>query len=436
MLKVWTSKTITFIIIFLFIGTSIISAESINRFDIDTNLIVQDNNIKSEGSFTIIALPDTQNYASSYPEIFMNQTQWIVANKEILNIVYVGHEGDIVNNARSITQWINADKSISYLEDPVTTGLFDGIPYSVVRGNHDLGILFDKFFGVSRYNGRSYYGGHFSDNNQNNYVLFNVGDLQYISISLDFNPNIDELNWTKNILETYSDRKAIIISHSMLDNPTGDWTTPGLNIYNTVKEYPNVFLMLCGHKHYEGRRKDTYNGHIIYTLLADYQDYPNGGNGWLRILEIWPSIEIIKVKTYSPYLNQYKTNPESEFVLYYNESEKQPSPKINGPVNGKAGVALNFNFTAIDPEDDQIYYFIDWGDDENTGWIGPFKSGEQISKSHTWLTMNNFTVRAKAMDINYHESNWSTINIKIPKKYFYKPIILQILEMFRQLSFF
>jgi len=130
-----------------------------------------------------------------------------------------------------------------------------------------------------------------------------------------------------------------------------------------------------------------------------------------------------------------KTDPESEFILYYNESKKQPSPTINGPVNGKAGVALNFNFTAIDPEDDQIYYFIDWGDDENTGWIGPFKSGEKISKSHTWLTMNNFTVRAKAMDIYYHESNWSTINIKIPKMFIYNSIILPIQKMFEQYSF-
>jgi hypothetical protein len=435
MLKTWISKIITFIIMFLFIGTSIISAESINLFDIQTQSIVQDNNTQSGDSFTIIALPDTQNYASTYPEIFINQTQWIVANKEILNIVYVGHEGDIVNNAKSTNQWIRADISLSYLEDPIATFLTDGIPYSVVRGNHDLGKLFEEYFGVARFNGRSYYGGHYSDNNQNNYVLFNVGDLQYISISLDYNPDIDELNWTKIILETYSDRKAIIISHSMLDNPTGDWTTPGLNIYNTVKEHPNVFLMLCGHKHYEGRRKDTYNGNIIYTLLADYQDYPNGGNGWLRILKISPSLEIIKVKTYSPYLNQYKTDPESEFILYYNESEIQPSPIITGPIKGKTGVALNFNFTAIDPEDDQIYYFIDWGDDENTGWIGPYNSGEQISKSHTWLTMNNFTVRAKAMDTYYHESNWSTININIPKIYIYKPIIIQIFKMFEQISF-
>lgn len=421
-------------IIFLFIGTSIISAESINNFDNNIQLIVHKNNTQSKGSFTIIALPDTQNYASSYPEIFMNQTQWIVANKEILNIVYVGHEGDIVNKARSITQWINADKSISYLEDPVTTSLFDGIPYSVVRGNHDIGIFFDIFFGVSRFNGRIYYGGHYSDNNQNNYVLFNVGDLQYISISLDYNPNIDELNWTKNILDTYSDRKAIIISHSMLDDPAGDWTTPGLNIYNAVKEHPNVFLMLCGHKHYEARRKDTYNGHIIYTLLADYQDYPNGGNGWLRIIEIWPTIDVIKVKTYSPYLNQYKTDPESEFTLYYNQDENQPQPKITGPTNGKPGESINFNFTAIDPENDQVYYFINWGDDENTGWIGPYNSGEQITKSHTWLTMENFTIKAKAMDIYYHESNWSTIDIKMPKTYTYNSIIHHILKKFEHFS--
>src|SRR4030042_6278826 len=103
------------------------------------------------------------------------------------------------------------------------------------RGNHETGNLFDLYFGVARFNGRSYYGGHNEYTNQNNYVLFDVGDLYYISISLDYNPNTDELNWTESILQNHSDRRATIISHSISDNPAGDWTSPGLNISNAVK---------------------------------------------------------------------------------------------------------------------------------------------------------------------------------------------------------
>jgi hypothetical protein len=325
MWKPWVTKMVVCGIICLFIGSRVVLGRCANGNDLDNQAITGKNNIEHGISFTIIALPDTQNYASAYPDIFTNQTQWIVKNREALNIVYVGHEGDITNNARSITQWYRASTSMKYLEDPATTGLPDGIPYSIIRGNHNIGMLFDLFFGVARFKGRSYYGGHYSITNQNNYVLFDVGEFHYISISLDYNPDTNELNWTERVLQTHSDRQAIIISHSMLDNPSGDWTTPGLHIYNTVKDYPNVFLMLCGHNHYEARRSDTYNGTTIHTVLADYQDYPNGGNGWLRIMEIYPAINQINVKTYSPHLNQYQTDPNSEFTLTYNESENQPS---------------------------------------------------------------------------------------------------------------
>jgi len=315
--KRWIIKMVACGIICLFVGSSVVLGRSENGNDLDSQAIIGKNNIEQGTSFTIIALPDTQNYASTYPDIFTNQTQWIVENKEALNIVYVGHEGDITNNARSFAQWHRASTSMRYLEDPVSTGLPDGIPYSVIRGNHNIGMLFDLYFGVARFKGRSYYGGHYSYTNQNNYVLFDVGEFHYISISLDYNPDTNELNWAESILQTHSDRQAIIISHSILDNPTGDWTTSGLHIYNAVKDYPNVFLMLCGHNHYEARRTDTYNGTTIHTVLADYQDYPHGGNGWLRIMEIYPATNEINVKTYSPYLNQYQTDADSEFTLTY-----------------------------------------------------------------------------------------------------------------------
>ena len=35
---------------------------------------------QTSGDFTIIALPDTQHYSRTYPQIFNQQTQWIVNN--------------------------------------------------------------------------------------------------------------------------------------------------------------------------------------------------------------------------------------------------------------------------------------------------------------------------------------------------------------------
>ncbi|MCX6694996.1 MAG: metallophosphoesterase, partial [Candidatus Altiarchaeota archaeon] len=77
----------------------------------------------------------------------------------------------------------------------------------------------------------------------------------------------------------------------------------------------NVFLVLNGHDHGEARRNDTVNGRTVRQMLADYQDYSNGGDGWLRILEFSPIENKLYVKTYSPWLNQYNTSSASQFVL-------------------------------------------------------------------------------------------------------------------------
>src|SRR4029450_8703975 len=90
--------------------------------------------------------------------------------------------------------------------------------------------------------------------------------------------------------------------------------------------HANLFLMLCGHVPGEGRRQDTFNGNTIYTLLSDYRSRPNGGNGWLRIVEFSPAQNVIRVKTYSPWLDQYEADPDSssQFTLPYNMSSSQP----------------------------------------------------------------------------------------------------------------
>jgi beta-glucanase (GH16 family) len=290
--------------------------------------------------FSIIALPDTQFYSRNHPEIFINQTQWIVDNKEELNIVYVAHEGDIAqsyNNPNYEYEWQNADAAMSLLEDTQTTDLTHGIPYSVLPGNHDLGeppgydsSYYNQYFGVSRFDKRSYYGGWHpstptasSDLNDNNYVLFDVGYLQFIAISLRYDPTTDALDWADNVLKEHSSRRAIIISHSIL-SPSGSWTSHGATIFNALQDNPNVFLMLCGHMHNgcegsEARRTDIgENGNTITTLLADYQDCPNGGDGWLRILSFYPETATIQVQTYSPYLDEYRTGDASEFTVTYN----------------------------------------------------------------------------------------------------------------------
>lgn len=52
-------------------------------------------------------------------------------------------------------------------------------------------------------------------------------------------------------------------------------------------------------------------------MLADFQEEDYGGNGWLRILTFSPANNTIKVKTYSPSLNKFQEDTDSQFELQY-----------------------------------------------------------------------------------------------------------------------
>ena len=61
---------------------------------------------------------------------------------------------------------------------------------------------------------------------------------------------------------------------------------------------------------------------------------------------------------------------------------------------------------AIDPDDDNIFYLIDWDDGETSDWFGPYSSGEIVGINHEWED-GIYEIRAKAKDIYNTESPWS-----------------------------
>jgi PKD repeat protein len=102
----------------------------------------------------------------------------------------------------------------------------------------------------------------------------------------------------------------------------------------------------------------------------------------------------------------------------FNTKANQPPnpPTIKGPAKGKAGTATAYNFTAIDHDGDEIYYFIDWGDNSSSGWIGPYPSSHEITQSHTW-SKGTYTIKAKTKDSYDDESGWATLSVTMPYSY-------------------
>jgi hypothetical protein len=261
--------------------------------------------------FSLVIFPDSQYEAQNVPQAFISQAQWIVSNQAAQNIVFVTHVGDIVNHADDAPEWANAAAALNLLDAA-------NIPYSVGPGNHDLGGLYDAYFGPARFSAKSWYGGHYGSDNANNYSLFSASGMDFILVNLQYNPNPAMLAWADSLLKAYAGRRGIVVCHAML-NVDNSWYNQ--DILKALKSNPNLFLMLCGHMHtskdgaaYRAELGD--DGHTIHVMLADYQEMSDG-NGYLRILRFSPAHNTIYATTFSPYVNAYITTFPDQMEMPY-----------------------------------------------------------------------------------------------------------------------
>jgi len=93
--------------------------------------------------------------------------------------------------------------------------------------------------------------------------------------------------------------------------------------------------------------------------------------------------------------------------------------KPSGPNQGKINTEYTYTTYTDDLEGDDLFYYFDWGDGLNSGWIGPFETGETISSTHMWAEKGSYDIKVKAKDTNNLEGLWSD---SLYSKYFLKII--------------
>jgi len=114
------------------------------------------------------------------------------------------------------------------------------------------------------------------------------------------------------------------------------------------------------------------------------------------------------------------------------ESNTQPNkPTIDGTTNGNVGTSYSYTVGTSDPDENIIWYFIDWGDNTNTGWIGPCNSGTEITRSHSWAEKGTYIIKVKAKDPYNAESLEATLEVTMPRtRISYYSLFLRFLERF------
>ena len=116
---------------------------------------------------------------------------------------------------------------------------------------------------------------------------------------------------------------------------------------------------------------------------------------------------------YTPGSNSWNTWISSISGEFPNSPPETPT--IEGPTSGNAETAYNYTFNSADPDEDDVYYYILWGDGYVENWNGPHTSGVDFEISYTYANQGTFTIEAKAKDTNGYESGWAILNVTMPR---------------------
>lgn len=99
--------------------------------------------------------------------------------------------------------------------------------------------------------------------------------------------------------------------------------------------------------------------------------------------------------------------------MYAGVNNPPSTPTIDGPASGKINIKYDYKIRNTDIE--PLYYFVDWGDGSDINFVGPYAPGTEATVSHTWTVKGTYTIRVKAMDEQYFESDWATLKVIMPK---------------------
>ena len=384
----------------------------------EVNILVQDE-IEAPDSekFTFAWISDPQYYAqrNAYDDedhiIMELQHNWLIKNKDKLNIEYLFVTGDLVNRQYEAYQWDVIDQYYQLLENA-------RVPYGLLAGNHDVNFsqedysVFGEYFGEDRYKDKSYYGESYQ-NNRGHYDLISVNGLDFMMVYMGWGIYQPEIDWMNKVISENPSRIVILNFHEYLGT-TGVQTAIGEEIFNkVVKPNPNVKMVLSGHLHGSASRVDEIDDdgdgtpdRKVWQLLADYQGSKNtaskyeGGDGFMRLFEFDVTNGEVNVITVSPwleYLNELKGLTEGD-PGYYDvyrglnhmdfEGLQGDGLAQNGNGSGSAYQSMDVNTNSFVYEWELIpqikrvatdAFFVNYRMSESLGKVENVKSGDLAS---------------------------------------------------------
>lgn len=301
------------------------------------------------GTTTLVMLPDIQYYTKCALPHLAAQTEWLAAQALPRNIRAAMFMGDLTEH--------NTPGEWRFVRDQLALAEWQ-VPLLLAAGNHDMGkdgnthkriTLMSQFFpqppGIAQ---ALLAETRVPGNIENAYYRIDLPLATIGVLALEWAPRRSTIAWANAVLARHPTDRVIIVTHAYLydDSTRYDWIKNGdKQLWNPlsyrmartearkdpeqdgemlwnalVRRHAGIFLVLCAHVGGSGVAQLTSRGdegNLVHQVLANYQLLDEGGQGWLRLLEISPDGERLRMKTYSPSLGRFATGDaqRGEFQL-------------------------------------------------------------------------------------------------------------------------
>lgn len=265
----------------------------------------------------VLVFGDSQKIMNEAPANFLSTMDKITTDSQTKDAGFILHMGDIVEDCL-VSNWEAARTGWQKLDGK--------IPYVLGLGNNDVandgGVLkYNEYFPLSNYQTWPSFVSNF-DRNTNVAHRFLAGGINWLVITMRYNPGVNIIAWAENLIATNPTNRVLIINHDA--NPTSAVT-------KMAQKYHNVVMVLCGHTETVDpvELRGTQGNKLIYLKTCFHNKVLDM---YACILDIDVTAGTISGRYYSPQYEKFWDDPTAP---YYGDS-KMPS-KLLWTVSG-----LNF----------------------------------------------------------------------------------------------
>jgi len=181
-------------------------------------------------------------------------------------------------------------------------------------------------------------------------------------------------------------------------------------------DFDNVKIYTTKHKDFKlwnmgdgtATGKVTISGDSTFKITYGSGDFSISSNDYKYVgVDFYPT----EIKSYSANLKVINSNCNSPSVSLigtgYEENNPPFSPVVLGPIRVCKDESKTWTSLSEDPENDNIYYKYDWGDGQESDWLGSYASGVPCLTSHSYSISGGKTyiITVKAKDEHGLESS-------------------------------